>query len=209
MYGMAGNQEASLKQVFRELQDMGLISSTRKLQPFKHGPKHRPDSHAGLLRRSRIYYWLDDSKIEVDGLRFVLLHEERHQRGHLSAAAYFISFIGWSSFFVYLYLTGHFLHGPQGLLYLLLPVAVWYSTWPFAMIDERRSDLWATRLLKERFGIARPSLVVAKAFEFPPMHLSAEDRFVMRLMKTFHTDYHPTKEKRIELIAKNVDDHEE
>jgi len=206
---LASEQEALLLHTFHELQEMGLIASTRRLYPFKHGNKHCPHFQAALVRRSRIYYWLNDSKLERDGLRFVLLHEERHLRGYLSSTAYFVSFIAWTSFLLYLYLTVHFPEKLWAVVALLYLVGLWYSMMPYLMIDERRSDLWATRCLKNRFGVACPSRVVAKAMDFPPLLLSPEDRLIMRVKKALHTDYHPTKEKRIELIAREVDDCED
>jgi len=115
---------------------------------------------------------------------------------------------GWSSFFICLALTGHFLYSPLELLYLLLPVAVWYSTMPFAMMDEIRCDQWAAKNLRDRYGVSRPSQVLAKAMDFPPRHLDFTDRVLKRLLDGIHADYHPTKEKRIELIAENIDGRE-
>jgi len=204
--GVAGDQEALLKQIFRDLQDMGLISSTRTLQPMKRGPSNAPILHVDPLHRSRIYYWLDHYEFETDGLRYALLHEERHLGGgHLNGIAYGASLVGWSCFFLYLALTGHLQQSPWPLLYLLLPVAVYYSALPFLVISEMRSDLWAATTLKSRFSVARPSQILARALDFPPPKMTPTERFLRRVL---HADPHPSKKRRIELVAKKVDDNE-
>jgi len=201
---LANDQEALLQQTFHELQDMGLISPNRTLSKLKRGPKKVPIFHVHPIRRNRIFYWLDNHVFEVDGLRFALLHEERHLTGgHLNGIAYSTSLVVWSCFFILLALTGRFLEGPSAVIYLLLPVAVYYTAMPFLMISERRSDLWAASLLKDRFNVSRPSLVLARALDFPPPNMSPGERFLRRIS---HVDYHPSKEKRIGLIAKEVDD---
>jgi hypothetical protein len=206
--GVEGEQEALLNQVFRELQDIGLISLTHHLQPIKRGFKDRPSFRADLVRRKRIHYWLDNFRFDADGLRFFLLHEERHMAGYagyLSLASWIISWIAWGFFFLYLAWKGYFQQPPWISLYFLIFPAGYYSALPFLMIDEFRSDEWAALQLKTGFGISRPSEVLAR--NFPPQRQSHSNRIVARLFDVLHLeDYHPSEKRRIERIARMVDD---
>lgn len=202
---MAGDQEALLKQVFRELQDLGLISLTHRLQPIKRGFKNRPAFRADLVHHKRIYYWLDNFRFDAEGLRFFLLHEERHMAGYLSLASWIISWIGWGLFFLYLARKGYFLQPPLAALYFFIFPAGYYSALPFLMIDEFRSDEWAAVQLKTRFGVSRPSEVLAG--NLPPRHQSHPNRTVSRIFEVLHLeDYHPPEKRRIQRIARRIDD---
>jgi hypothetical protein len=202
---VAGDQEELLRQTFRDLQDMGLISLTHRLQPIKRGFKDRPNFRADLLHHKRIYYWLDNFKFDPDGLRFFLLHEERHMAGYISLASWIISWTAWGSFFLYLMWKEYFLQPPWAALYLFIFPAGYYSALPFLMHDEYQSDEWAALQLKTRFGISRPSEVLVR--NLPPRRQSHSNRTVSWIFEVLHLeDYHPSEKRRIERIARTVDD---
>lgn len=204
---MATGQEDLLREVFRDLQNRRLVQPTRKLVPFKRGERNYPNFHAGMLHRQNIYYWLDNHAFDADGLRFVLLHEERHLRGYLSQTAYFLSMIGWASFFVYLILTGHLRESPWFLLQILLVPAVWYTAMPFLRIDENRCDLWAAKQMKDKLGIVRPSEAARRAMTFKKRDLTCAQRVSLFFAsRIFHIDYHPPFRKRIARIEREIDD---
>lgn len=203
---MAAEQEDLLREVFRDLQGRRLVQPNRKLVPFKRGERDSPKFHAGILHRQHIYYWLDNHVFEPDGLRFILLHEERHLRGYLSQTAYLLSMIGWASLFVYLILIGYLRESPWSLLQILLVPAVWYTAMPFLRIDEYRCDLWAAKQMKDELGIVRPSEVVRMTMTFKMRDLTRAQRasrfFAQRVL---HIDYHPPLEKRVARIASEID----
>lgn len=199
-------QEELIKRVFRELQDSGLVRPTHRLRRFKNdGPDRYPEFHAGTYHFRTIYYGFGNCSFDADSLRFILLHEERHLRGMRDWFAYLFNVIGWTSLFIYLALFRN-LQPPWSSLAVLIVPATWYGSMPFLRIGETRSDLWAARHMKAEFGIARPSEVALKAMTFPPREMSRAQRVLRNILfDALHADYHPPLKKRIERIAREVD----
>ena len=202
----AAQQEDLIKHIFRELQDLGLVRPGERLVSLGgESTNVHPDFCAGKIHYRTVYYRLGNGSFDSDGLRFILLHEQRHLTGFRDWFAYLSIGIAWVAIFAYLQSVVHLL--PQWSSLLALP-ATWYCSMPFLRWGETRSDLWAALQLKEKFGIGRPSIVAFKALEWPPIPMNRSRKIIRFLaLRVFHTNYYPSVEKRVERIAKEVDEH--
>jgi len=167
--------------------------------------KGYPNFCAGKIHHRTIYYRLGNGSFDADSLRFILLHEQRHLTGFRDWFAYLSIGIAWAMIFAYLQSAVHLL--PQWSSPLVLP-ATWYCSMPFLRMGETRSDLWAARQLKTKFGIDRPSRVASKALTWPPLPMTRA-RQVLRFLvrRVLHTNYYQSVKDRVARIARDVDDH--
>jgi len=205
---MTSQQEDLIKRVFQELQDRGLVRSTHHPESYKEdGPGRSPQFHAGTIHFRSIFYRFGNCTFDENSLRFIILHEERHQKGIRDWYAFLFNWVFWTILFVYLRFSWNLQPPWSDLTLLIIIPASWYSSMPFLRMGETRSDLWAARQLKSKLDVPRPSEVVQRALTFPPIERSRLEKLLRRILfNVVFADYHPPLEKRVARIKKEVDD---
>jgi len=197
---------------FRELQGKGLIPKERRLKArrrylliFKLGFK------SGILFRNTILYHPKFSRMELDSLRFILLHEEGHLERKQNSSIFmtFILLVILGSIFMITYSGWGDGKIISALSYSLLPL---YFGFVFIALkafsgplqeDEREADLFAARKLKEGYGTSRPSVIAQKAFaEYDGYRTGQKPD---RVKSFFLGGIHPSDEERVALIKRKVD----
>jgi len=195
---MDQNDEQRIIKIFHELKSQNVIAARRELKPMKEGT-----FKANVYSSNTILYNPSLTGFTDDEIRFSLLHEE----GHLTRGQYGIPSIlvlialglvpllvfiwSKSDSVVLLILTLCFL------LFVLF-TSIRILTEPFFW-DEYGSDEFAAEILRDKFGIKKPSRVVKETLEKLP-HMFDREKLYARLIIAF-IEYHPSDTQRVHNIA--------
>jgi Zn-dependent protease with chaperone function len=193
--------------VFDELTTKKLIVKARKCVSHRT----RNFKASGWIRR-KILYNPKYADLPSEYLRFILLHEEGHlRRKQFVDLMLRIDYLILASSIALLFYYSDLKPAVyEPILFALSPFYVFLV--PFSLrifenaiqIDENEADEFATRTLKEKYSITRPSLVVADALK--AVSEKRSESIVDRFAVLFANDIHPTDEERIERIRKKVDE---
>ena len=168
----------SCNRIFNELIDCGCIAATRKIEASDAWTSF----HAGLCT---IHYNPKMNELDENSIRISLLHEEGHIRLQYRTFLFLI--------LLFAILTSIFLTNFNLILKILGSVIIIFILGLlFVLIDEYESDIFASKLLRDKFGISEPSKILEKALEKMPSN-------------RFSAYTHPSIQNRMRNIADNVD----
>lgn len=196
-------QEALINRVLKDLQDRSIVSAKRKLAHMKQKPNRRPSFYVRVARLGHpvVAYRFGNCAFDESGLRFILMHEERHV---ISPWCWLgaVILIGMGAIAVLLRLS-LFTSFVDNLVSLLILFVVWYGSMPILRYGEVQADLWSARKLKSDFGIHTPSEIALKALTWP----RAKESRIRRILRfLFYSATHPSISKRVARIARDVDE---
>ncbi len=197
--------EEKILQIIDELKNDNLIDPNRTLKVSKDIAM---SFKAGILSRNTITYnpkyceELDD-----DMIRFCLLHEEGHlKRGQYGVPALFLLVCLGGFPLIYCLLVKAnqdlFILSLFFFLFVLLS-SIRILTEPFHW-DEYNSDEFASKILKEKYGIRKPSKILKRTLDSIPSSLDFS-KFHSRLFYAF-IEYHPSTEQRVRNIVEFIDE---
>jgi Zn-dependent protease with chaperone function len=197
-----------IKLIFEELKSKGLISSKRKIKPSRIVPNFK----SGLVFYNTIIYNPKLSPMQENNIRFCLLHEEGHKVKHQYGTPGIILFLILASipvFFNFL-LSGN---NPiltlsieiYSLMFILISVKIFSES---LRGDEFESDLFASTILRDSYGIKNPSGILYNTLTeifsiLKPKYsekVSISERIIIGLLS-----YHPSIEDRVKNIRIFVD----
>jgi len=194
-----------IDRAFAELRTKGFIAAKRKLVRKKTTWRH--DFKAGILRRWNIYYNEMHSSLKDDLLRFVLLHEEGHfaskQNSTILLGFIIAGFVG----LAYFYLVSRFQGHPNGDALILDSVVMAFLSLMSLRAfetplqeDETRADLHAARVMIEKLGVEKPSVVAESLFEIQDKREHDKTSLSYQVMWFIGGGIHPPTRERIRAI---------
>jgi Zn-dependent protease with chaperone function len=199
---------------FDELKRAGCISDKRRLVRKGDLLDSSTQFHGGRLFHWRIYYRLGKCSLSPNELRFILLHEEGHAR---SLQVWQIFMVALAAVLVWL----NFLYRPSVFQESILPLViadVLVSAVGFRMFlaslrwDEYAADRYGAIVLRDRFGIAKPSRVLQDVLASLDSSSASLSRRREKIAKTYWMilgaifgDPHPIAEDRVKRIRETVD----
>jgi len=197
-----------VRDVFGELRFKGHIKKSKKCRTSWIVPNFK----AGVLFRRTIFYSKRYDNLELNSLRFALLHEEGHhqekQYSHLVIAVDMLVII--SSMVLATWYAGSDLHTINAITYGLTPIYIWLLLASFRLFggaiqkDELKSDSFAAEVLKDHYAISKPSEIVDRLLK-AVTPAEKHDSIGYRLLRLFFGGMHPTDEDRVRRIAEKVD----
>lgn len=187
---MSKDKKTNIEKVFQELQSKGLIDKKSKLI------KNSSESNFRNLGK-KIYYNPIFANINRDSLRYILLHEEAHNKQFQNST--------------WIFLTGLILAIP-GVCFLksfLITVISFFI--PFVVFkkliwkDEFNADLWSAERLNKFYKIKHPSKIMKDCIkEYKKIK---EKRDLIRKIITYISkimDLHPPYEERVKFVKKKI-----
>jgi Zn-dependent protease with chaperone function len=197
-----------VKLIFAELQAKELILGKRKIKSSRFVQNFK----AGILFYNTIFYNPAFSQIEENNLRFCLLHEEGHKVKHqYGLPGIFFFFIlamipvifNWS--FSSNNPTTSISTTIYSLMFILISVKIFNE--PLRR-DELESDLFAATILRDSYGIKKPSNILYNALTEVqtilasklPVKVSISEKIMVGLVS-----YHPSIEERVKNVRIFVD----
>jgi len=174
------SRKDSCERIFNELVNIGLISRSHSIKVSDKWDYF----HAGL---KTIHYNLKMNQLSENSIRISLLHEEGHIRFLYRSILYlFLIFIVIMS--IVIFIQFEILVKIFSIIIIVL-ISVWY----FLFLEEYQCDKFASILLRDKYKISKPSLVLEKTLEKMPHYgLSALT--------------HPSINQRVKKIAEIVDE---
>ncbi|MFO7791419.1 MAG: M48 family metalloprotease [Candidatus Saliniplasma sp.] len=229
------DNDRKFEEVFSSLKEKGLIDKKRKLEAVE---KIKPSLKMQFTKRNTILYrrdWREKWDLDEDAIKFVLLHEEAHLTKHRFEAKALATIIPITLYLFMLYLGTYMLDFliqmsfescclpgfiliviiilSFGLLKLSIVIGL-KMIHPWAKRNETNCDLYAAKILRDRFGVEKPSRSAEKVLKpkdyYPPNALSQIKTllFTIRIPYSLKilVDPHPHWKKRIEKIERVVDE---
>jgi Zn-dependent protease with chaperone function len=201
---MDNSVEKRILKIFEELKTRKLIDSDRKIKS-----KKMPGAFKASVFTSNTISFnpILSTELNDDMIRFCLLHEE----GHLKKGQYGVSalFLLWGLGIIpliYCILSGI----GDGIFVISLCFALFVIfssirilTEPFHW-DEYGSDEFASKILREHYGIKRPSEILKNTLEKLPSSVDLS-KFSHRLFYTL-VENHPSAERRVKNIIELFDE---
>lgn len=198
----------TIKAVFQELSSKGHINKSKKCRwsPFVFNFK------AGVLFRRTIFYDKRYDGLDEDLLRFALLHEEGHHQGKQYTPLILIVdvIVIVSSVLLVNWNAGPARDVVQPVVWGLLPIYIWLILASLKVFgkyvheDELRSDSFAARILRDSYGISKPSEVVDRMWKaLTPSE--RHDSIGYRLFRLLLGGLHPSDQERVRRIAETID----
>jgi len=208
-----GTDDSLILREFDELKKAGLIAGKRRLVRKSNMLDSSAEFHGGRVFHSRIYYRLGKCSLTSCDVKFILLHEEGHAR---TLQVWQIFIVALSAILLWM----NFLHPPSVFRDNLLLVAAdlivsafsFRSALFFLRWDEYRADKYGAIVLRDRFGVAKPSRVLQNVLASLQLSSSSLERRRDGVAKTYWMilgvifgDPHPKAEDRVKRIAETVD----
>ncbi len=200
---MDQTDEQRIIEIFKDLKRQNVIAGRRELKPMKEGT-----FKASVYSSNTISYNPSLTGFTDDEIRFSLLHEE----GHLTLGQYGIPSILVLIALGLIPLLYFILSKSDSLNLLILTLcfllfvlftSIRIQTEPFFW-DEYGSDEYAAEILRDKFGIKKPSKIVKNTLEKLP-HMFDRSKLYARLIIAF-IEYHPSDIQRVHNIAILVDE---
>jgi len=198
----------TVKAIFRELRSNGFIRKSKRCRwsPFVANFK------AGMLFRRTIFYNKKYDNLDDDSLRFALLHEEGHHRGRQYITLILIIDIAVivSSILLVIWKANSARDMIEPIVWGLLPIYMWLLLASLKVFnkyiheDEFKADAFAARILRDSYGIGKPSEIVDRTLKaLAPKE--KHDSIGYRLCRLLLGGLHPSDEERVRRIAETID----
>lgn len=198
------------KEVFQELRSKGLVTkSTRcRWSPFVGNFK------AGVIFRRTIFYERKYDALDSDLLRFAVLHEEGHHRGKQYTPLVLMvdAVVVVASVLLVNSKAGYAEDVVQPVVWGLMPIYIWLVLASLKVFgkyiheDEFKSDMFAATILRDSYGISKPSEVVDRLWKaLTPSE--KRDLLPYRLFRLLLGGLHPPDDERVRMIAERIDRH--
>ena len=203
---MGNPTEKKIIDIFDELKQRNLIDPNRKIEASKNIPG---GFKASVFTRNTISYNPNlPAELNDDMIRFCILHEE----GHLKRGQYGIPAL---SFLVGLGLVPLFfcILSGQGTGFSIIISVCFFLFVFFSSIrilnepfywDEYGSDEFASKVLRDSYGIKQPSKIAENLLNGIPSSFDSS-KLLHRLFLAFF-EYHPSTEQRVRNIVELIDE---
>ena len=196
-------QDLLINRVLKDLQGRSIVSPRRRLTHMKEKPARHPSFYVRAVRLGHpiIAYRFGNCTFDEGGLRFILMHEEKHIRSPLSwlIPTILIS----ADMYLLLWLLSRTTAAEAFLFSFVMFLAIWYGSMPLLRYGEAKADIWSAQKLKSEFGIHTPSEVALKALSWPDV---VECR-VRKVVKSLSVGpIHPSRAQRVARIVGEVDE---
>jgi Zn-dependent protease with chaperone function len=197
---MNTNDNKAIK-IFNELKKEGLIPTKRKIKSSKKVRNFK----ASVFTSNTISFNPDLSELDENVLKLLLLHEE----GHLIRKQYGLNsllFLIGIGFIPLLYCLIFRIFGSDLIMSTFFLLFVFVSSFRILSVplelDEYNSDEFASKILRDRYNIKKPSEILKFTLERIP---SLNDTFWNRLFIAFF-DCHPSTYERVKKITDTIDE---
>jgi Zn-dependent protease with chaperone function len=198
----------TIKTVFQELRSKGHIRKSKRCRwsPLVFNFK------AGVLFRRTIFYDKKYDNLDEDLLRFALLHEEGHHQGKQYTPLVLIMdvIVVVSSVLLVDWKARVDNDIVQPIVWGLMPIYIWLILASLKVFgkyiheDEFRSDSFAARILRDSYGISKPSETIDRMWKaLTPS--KKHDSIGYRLFRLLLGGLHPSDEERVRKIADTID----
>jgi len=203
------DQKDNVQKVLEELKVRGLVR--KKVKAIRKSGSLL-NFKASVLRRNRILYNEAFAHLDVDSLRFILLHEEGHHQEKQNSKLVIgvvLVVIG-ASMLLANYYASVYDATPLPILYGLLPIYVALGIFSLRIFqeplqeDEFAADLYAARLLMEGYGVKEPSRIVGAALS-SVSSLLTKGSLVKRMLHLLFGGMHPNDEERIRHVRTRLE----
>ena len=145
----------SCERIFFELVTDGAIFPTHAIESSENYTYF----HAGL---KTIHYNPKMNQLDDSSIKICLLHEEGHIRNQYRTVLFLI-LLGIISIAIIVVVQANLI-----LKLVLVLSIILISIWWYVLFDEYQSDLFAGRMLKEKFGVGKPSVLLEKTLKKLP-----------------------------------------
>lgn len=198
--------------VFAELKKNGVIPSNRKLRSSILTPNFR----SAIIFRNTISYNRKFRDMQEEDLRFCLLHEEGHKikTQYGTPCLFCVSFFALIPFVLMeIFFNSYPVLVFSSLIYSLILIIIALGVLrQFIHDDEFDSDLFAAEILRDYYGIKKPSYIAYNTFEevYSIMHPKYSQKVTLfgKLGEClFFYNLHPSTDKRVKKIAHLVDNY--
>lgn len=210
-----------INKIFEELKRKGLIDRRRELKEWKN-----LNNSMAFPFTNKISYDPKFSNLDINSLRFILLHEEAHFKLKNSLQITWIVVSLFLTLILKFFVQKHLIELVSinnlsislfliifYIFYLLVFILILNVLKPIGKKEEFLADEWAVKQMIKTYRIKNPARLIKKTLD----HLKKKQvkgkshgahgiiKFLSRIIILFHIDPHPSIQKRVKNIQEKFD----